>query len=141
MANVSKRLKARGNNRDEDGAMGVSLLEQRRNEEILAKARMESIAMVMRGRRFESFGHVKRRVGIENIRAVGSALEDRCCAGRDMKAWNIKINSTTFGNPKVQYCTPTRCEPYSPATLLSASPLLESGDGQSWFLVLSLYSS
>ena len=37
--------------------MGVSLLEHRRNEEV----RMEQIVTVMRGRRREWFGHVKRR--------------------------------------------------------------------------------
>ena len=31
---------------------------------------MEPIAMVMRRRRLELFGHVKRRDGTENIRAV-----------------------------------------------------------------------
>ena len=61
--------------------MGVSLLEHLRNEEILEEARVEPIAMVMRRRRLEWFGHVKRRDETENIRAVvemkmeGSALE------------------------------------------------------------------
>ena len=63
-------------------AMGASLLEHRRNEEILEEARVEPIAMVMRRRRLEWFGHVKRRNETENIRAVveikmgGSALEE-----------------------------------------------------------------
>ena len=51
-------------------AMVVSLLEQRRNEEILEEARVEPIAMVMRRRKLEWFGHVKRRDYTENIRAV-----------------------------------------------------------------------
>ena len=42
-------------------AMGVSLLVHRRNEEILEEAKVEAIATVMRRRRLEWFGHVKRR--------------------------------------------------------------------------------
>ena len=42
-------------------AMGVSLLEHRRNEEILEEAKVEQIATVMRRRMLEWFGHVKRR--------------------------------------------------------------------------------
>ena len=44
-------------------AMGASLLEHRLNEIMM-------IAMVMRRRRLEWFGHVKRRGETENIRAV-----------------------------------------------------------------------
>ena len=51
-------------------AMGVSLLEHRRNEEILEEAKVEPIATVMRRRRLEWFRHVKRRNETENIRAV-----------------------------------------------------------------------
>ena len=40
---------------------GVGLLEHRRNEDILEEARVEAIAMAMRRRRLEWFGHVKRR--------------------------------------------------------------------------------
>ena len=43
----------------------MSLLEHRRNEEILEEARVEPIAMVMR--RMDWFGHVKRRYETENI--------------------------------------------------------------------------
>ena len=50
--------------------MGTSLLEHRRNEEILEEANVEPIAMVMRRRRLEWFGHLKRRHETENIRAV-----------------------------------------------------------------------
>ena len=39
-------------------AMGVSLSEHRRNEEILEEAKVEPMAMVMRRRRLEWFGHV-----------------------------------------------------------------------------------
>ena len=55
-----------------NGAMdnGVSLLEHRRNEEILEEAQVEVIATVMRRRRLEWFGHVKRTGETENIRAV-----------------------------------------------------------------------
>ena len=70
MANVSKRLKTNGNNRDEAGAMCVSLLEHRGNEEILKEANVEVIAMVMRRRRLEWFGHIKIKHEKENIRAV-----------------------------------------------------------------------
>ena len=41
-------------------AMGVSLLEHRRND-TLDEAKVEAIATVMRRRRLEWFGHVKRR--------------------------------------------------------------------------------
>ena len=104
MANVSQRWKAYGDNRDEDGAMdnGVSLLEHRRNEEILVEAKVEAIAAVMRRRRLEWFGHVKRRGVTENIRAVAEMkMEGKRPRGRprlrwndtvrrDLNAWNIK---------------------------------------------------
>ena len=79
--------------------MGVSLLEHRRNEEIL-EAKVEPIAMVMRRRRLEWFGHVKRRHETENIRpVVEMKMEGKCPIGRpklrwkdtvrrDLKAWN-----------------------------------------------------
>ena len=51
-------------------AMGVSLLEHRRNEEILEEAKVEATATVMRRRKLEWFGHVKIRDETENIRAV-----------------------------------------------------------------------
>ena len=51
-------------------AMGVSLLEHRRNEEILEEANVEQIATVMRGRMLEWFGHVKGRDETEHIKAV-----------------------------------------------------------------------
>ena len=49
------------NNRDENGAIGDggSPLEHLRIEEILEEANVEPIAMVMRRRRLEWFGHVK----------------------------------------------------------------------------------
>ena len=51
--------KVSGNNRDEDDAMGnkCSLLEHRRNEEILEEARVEPIVAVTRSSRLEWFGH------------------------------------------------------------------------------------
>ena len=85
-------------------AMGVSLLEHRRNEEILEEAKMEAIATVMRRRRLEWFRHVKRRGETENIRAVAEMkMEGKRPRGRpklrwndtvrrDLKAWNIKRN-------------------------------------------------
>ena len=45
-------------------------MEHWRNEEILEEAGEELIAMVMRRRRLEWFGHVKRRDETENTRAV-----------------------------------------------------------------------
>ena len=83
-------------------AMGVSLLEHRRNEEILEEAKVEQIATVMRRRRLEWFGHVKRRDETENNRAVvDMKMEGKRPRGRpklrwkdtvkrDMKAWRIK---------------------------------------------------
>ena len=82
-------------------AMGVRLLEHWRNE-ILEEANMEAIATVMRRRRLEWFGHVKRRGETENIRAVAEMkMEGKRPRGRpklrwndtvrrDLKAWNIK---------------------------------------------------
>ena len=73
--------------------MGVSLLEHRRNEEIVKEAKVGQIATVMRRRRRECFGHIKRRDETENIRAVvemnmgGSALEeDRSCDGTTIQS-------------------------------------------------------
>ena len=70
-------------------SMGVTLLEHRRNEDILEEANVDGYETVMRRRRLEWFGHVKRRGETENIRAVteikmeGSALEeDQSCDGK-----------------------------------------------------------
>ena len=83
-------------------AMGVSMLEHRRNEEILEEAKVESITMVMRRRRLEWFGNVKRGDETENIRAVAEMkMEGKRHRGRttlrwndtvrkDLKAWKIK---------------------------------------------------
>ena len=56
--------------------------------EILEEANVEAIATVMRRRRLEWYGHVKRRDETENIRAVAemkmgeSALtDDQSCGG------------------------------------------------------------
>ena len=58
--------------------MVVSLLEHQGNEEILEEARVELIAMVMRRRRLEWIGHVKRRDETKkNISAVAEMkMED-----------------------------------------------------------------
>ena len=81
---------------------GVSLLEHSINEEILEEAKEERIAMVMRRRRLEWFGNVKRRDETENIRAVTEMkMEGKRPRGRpklrwydtvrrDLKAWKIK---------------------------------------------------
>ena len=83
-------------------AMGVSLLEHRRNEEILEEAKVEHIATVMRRRRLEWFGHGKRRDETENTRAVVEMKMERMrprgrpklrwkdTIRRDMKAWSIR---------------------------------------------------
>ena len=82
-------------------AMVVSLLEHRRNEEILEEAKVEPISMVMRRRRLEWFGHVKRGDATENIRAVVEMkMEGKRSRGStklrwtdtvrgDLKSWNI----------------------------------------------------
>ena len=44
---------------------------------IFEEANMQPIAMVMRRRRPEWFGHVKRRDGTENIRAVVEMKTER----------------------------------------------------------------
>ena len=86
-------------------AMGVSLLEHRRNE-ILEEARVVPIPMVMR-RRLEWFGHVKRRDETENIRSVAEMkmkrkrprgrpkLRWKDTVRRDLKAWNIREDWVT----------------------------------------------
>ena len=83
-------------------AMGVSLLEHRRNEEILEEAKVEAIATIMRRRRLEWFGHVKGRDETENIQAVAEMkmegkrprrrpkLRWNDTVRRDLKAWKIK---------------------------------------------------
>ena len=69
-------------------AMGVSLLEHRRNEEILEEAKVEPIATVMRRRRLEWFGHIKRRHETENIRAVVEMkMEGNRPRGRPKLRW------------------------------------------------------
>ena len=50
--------------------MGVSLLQHQRNEEILEEANGVPIAMVVRRRRLEWYGHAKRRCETGNLRAV-----------------------------------------------------------------------
>ena len=83
-------------------SMGVTLLEHRRNEDILEEANVDAIATVMRRRRLEWFGHVKRRGETENIRAVTEIkMEGKRPRGRpklrwkdtlrrDLIAWKIK---------------------------------------------------
>ena len=67
-------------------AIGVSLLEHRRNEEILEEASVEPIAMVMR--RLEWFGYIKRRDETENIRAVVEMkMEGKRPRGRPKLRW------------------------------------------------------
>ena len=68
-------------------AMWVSLLEHRRNEEILE----EAISMVMR-RRLEWFGHVTRRDETENIRAVVEMkMEGKRPRGRPKLQWKDHV--------------------------------------------------
>ena len=73
-------------------AMGASLLEHRRNEEILEEAKMETIATVMRRRRLEWFGHVKRRGETEHIRAVAEMMmEGKRPRGRPKLRWKYTV--------------------------------------------------
>ncbi len=73
-------------------AMGVSLLEHRRNEEILEEAKMEAIATVMRRRKLEWFGHVKIRDETENIRAVVEMkMEEKRPRGRPKWRWKDTV--------------------------------------------------
>ena len=68
--------------------MGVSLLEHRRNAEILEEAKVEHIATVIRRRRLEWFGHIKRRDETENIRAVVEMkMEGKRLRGRPKLKW------------------------------------------------------
>ena len=88
-------------------AMGVTLLEHRINGDIFEEAKVEPTAMVMRRRRLEWFGHVKRRDETENIRAVvEKKMEGKRRRGRlnlwwkdtvrrDLNAWNIREGWTT----------------------------------------------
>ena len=82
-------------------AMGASLLEHRRNEEILEEAKVEPIAMVMRRRRLEWFGHVKRDETENILAVVEMKMEGKRPRGRpklrwkdtvrrDLRAWNIR---------------------------------------------------
>ena len=82
--------------------MGASLLEHRISKEILEEEKVEPIAMVMRRRRLECFGPVKRRDEPENIRAVvenkmeakrpgvRTKLRWKDTVRRNLKAWNIR---------------------------------------------------
>ena len=73
-------------------AMGVSLLEHQRREEILEEARVEPIATVMRRRRLEWFGHVKTRDETEHIRAVVEMkLEGERPRGRPRLQWKDNV--------------------------------------------------
>ena len=86
-------------------AMG--LLEHRRNEEILEEAKVEPIAMFMRRRRLEWFGHVNGRDVTENIRAdvemkiegkrprARPKLRSKYTVRTGLKAWNIREECAT----------------------------------------------
>ena len=117
-----EKYKANVNNRDGVTAvwcaMGVSLLEQRRNEEILEEAKVEPMTLVTRRRRIEWFGHMKRNQATENMRAVAdgeSSLEegpaqvemDGLCyeeresieGERGIADWQVKMESATLATP------------------------------------------
>ena len=76
----------------------------------LGGSKNKPIAMVMRRRRREWFGHVKRRDETENIQAVVEMnMDGNCPKGRPrlywkdavrrvLKAWNIKKNWPLTGN-------------------------------------------
>ena len=68
-------MKSIWHQRDEDGALGNGCepywnMVGRSRKEILEEARVEPIATVMRRRRLELSGHVKRRDETENTTAV-----------------------------------------------------------------------
>ena len=102
----------------------LSLLEHRRNDEIFEETKVEAIASVMRQRRLEWFGHVKRRGETENIRAVAEMkmegtrprgrpkLRWHDTVRRDLKAWNIKeewaTDIETDGKVSARPATPNR---------------------------------
>ena len=81
--------------------MGASLLEHRRNETTLEEAKVEPIAMVMRIRMLEWFGHGTGRDETENIRAVVEMkMEMKRPRGRPKLRWNDTSgrNGTRTGN-------------------------------------------
>ena len=102
----------------------LSLLEHRRNDEILEEAKVATIASVMRRRRLEWVGHVKRRGETENIQAVAEMkmegtrprgrpkLRWNDTGRRDLKAWNIKeecaTDIETDGKVSARPATPNR---------------------------------
>ena len=68
-------------------------LEHRRNDEILEETKVEPIAMGLRRRRLEWFGHVKRKDETENIRAVAEMrMEGKRPRGRPSFQWNNSRN-------------------------------------------------
>ena len=96
--------------------MSDSLPEHRRNEEIFEEARMEPIAMVMRRRRLEWFGHMNRRDETENIQAVVEMkMEGKRPRGRprlrwkdtvrmDMNAWKTREELATDRERWIRLC-------------------------------------
>ena len=83
----------------------MSLLEHRRNEEILEEAKVEHIVTVMRRRRLEWFGHVKRRNETDNIRAVVEMkMEGKRPRGRPTLMWN---DTSAASEAQHMRCTPT----------------------------------
>ena len=100
-------------------AMWVSLLEHRRNKEILEEAKVKPIATVMGRRRLECFGHVKRRNETENNRAVVEMkMEGKRPRGRpklrwkhtvrrDLKSFFIRLGDWR-GFPSSEYAFPSK---------------------------------
>ena len=63
-----------------------------KNEDILEETKVEAIATVMRRRRLEWFGHVKRRGEAENIRAVAEMkMEGKRPRGRPQLRWKDTV--------------------------------------------------
>ena len=77
------------------------------NEEILEEAKVEPIATVMRRRRMEWFGHVKRRDETENIRAVAEMkMEGKRPRGRSKLRWNATVRrDLKAGKIKEEFAT------------------------------------
>ena len=73
-------------------AMSVNRLEHRRNEAILEEAETDPIATVMRSRRLEWFGHMKRRQKTENITtAAMMKMVGKCRKERPKLRWTDTI--------------------------------------------------
>ena len=114
MANVSKDVKCMATKemRMVQWALGISLLECQRNEEILEEARVKQMVM----RRLQWFKPVKRKDETENMRAIvkmkmegqrprrRSRLRWKDTARTDQETWKIKEDWATDGEKRKGLC-------------------------------------